>query len=52
MCTIYYQNGDGYDMWRDKIDLDFVSDYGEQYWETRLLKVDHYDYWIDLRKEE
>ena len=52
MCTIYYQNGDGYDMLRDKIDLDFESDYGEQYWETRLLKVEQYDYWIDLRKKE
>lgn len=48
--VIYYQKGDGYDMIRDEIELEFISDFGEQYWDTRLYKLRYKCSWTNLHK--
>lgn len=48
--ALYYQKGGGYDVNRDRILLDFESDYGEQYYSTHLYKLTQGDWWHDLQK--
>ncbi len=48
--TLYYQRGEGYDINRDKILLDFESDYGEQYFNTYLYKLTERDWWHNLQE--
>lgn len=38
LFTLYYQRGEGYDCERDAIKLDYEDDYGEQYWDTYIIK--------------
>ena len=52
MNTLYYQRGEGYDMNRDKIELDFEDDMGEQYFETYLFKLISGNTWLNLQKGE
>ena len=48
--VLYYQRGEGYDMNRDKIELDFEDDMGEQYFDTFLFKLEDKNVWLDLQK--
>lgn len=46
--TIYYQQGESINLDNDRIDLDFDSDMGEQYFHTHILKVEERDYWTEI----
>ena len=48
--VLYYQNGEGYDMNRDEILLDYDSDMGEQYYDTYLLKLVDTCWWQNLQE--
>ena len=48
---LYYQQGEGYDMNRDQIDLEDDGCDEEQYWQTLLLKLENRDEWTNLRKK-
>ncbi|MCM8872302.1 MAG: hypothetical protein NDJ65_03375 [Paludibacteraceae bacterium] len=45
---VYYQRGEGYDIKRDKIELEDDDWVDEQYWSTHLMEVSHRDCWTDL----
>jgi hypothetical protein len=51
LFDLYYQNGEGYDISRDKIKLDLEEDCGEQYYETLLCMMDDGCCWTNLREE-
>ena len=50
LFVLYYQRGEGCDMSRDVINLEFESDLGEQYFDTFLVKLRELNWWIDLHK--
>lgn len=52
LFVLYYQKGEGYDMSRDEIELEYDSDYGEQYFDTYLCKLRNLCWWIDLQKDK
>jgi hypothetical protein len=49
---LYYQKGEGYDMERDSIGMDYQDDCGEQYWNTYLIEVKKSNFWVKLRGSE
>lgn len=49
--NLYYQKGEGYDMERDSIDVEFISDYGDQYYDVYLIEVKESNYWVNLQEK-
>lgn len=49
--NICYQKGNTPNLYEDNLDLEFESDYGEQYFDTYLYEVSHKDYWKNLQDE-
>lgn len=50
LFKLYYQKGEGYDIERDVIELEFESDLGEQYYDTYLCSLKELNWWTNLKE--
>ncbi len=49
--VLYYQKGEKPNLENDKIEMEFESDCGEQYWDIYLMELEYGDEWHNLLDE-